>query len=52
MLLPLLRYADWRRVKRAVPLLLAAVMLPMAFLAYAYQDVYVDALLGAVAPTR
>ena len=33
----------------AVPLLLASVMLPLAFLAYAYQDVYVDALLGAVA---
>lgn len=47
--LPLLRYADWRRWKRAVPLLLAAVMLPLVFLAYAYQDVYVDALLGAVA---
>ena len=47
--LPLMRYADWRRFKRAVPLLLAAVMLPLVFLAYAYQDVYVDALLGAVA---
>ena len=47
--LPLMRYADWRRWKRAVPLLLAAVMLPLVFLAYAYQDVYVDALLGAVA---
>lgn len=47
--LPLMRYADWRRFKRAVPLLLAAVMLPLVFLAYAYQDVYVDALLGVVA---
>lgn len=47
--LPLMRYADWRRWKRAVPLLLASVMLPLAFLAYAYQNVYVDALLGAVA---
>lgn len=47
--LPLLRHADWRHWKRAVPLLLVGVMLPMAFLAYGYQIVYVDALLGAIA---
>ena len=32
--LPQMLYADWRRWKRAVPLLLASVMLPMSFVYY------------------
>lgn len=48
-MLPLMQWTDWKHWKRIVPMFLICVMIPLVYYVQAYQDVYVDVLLGCIA---
>lgn len=48
-ILPVMQFCNWKQWKRFVPLALICIMLPLVYYPGAYQDIYVDVLLGVIA---